>query len=136
MTAYSVNDDVFKTPAAHAYFGRADARFMCGVRAALELLGVPLPDYAKRKPAGRPPGSKSLAKALDADLGVTPTKPITLPPMSERRQAGQLREAQARVDRQRASKGLPPTKRDALKAAADPASNADSGVASSLFDND
>jgi hypothetical protein len=136
MTAYSVNDDVFKTQTAHEYFGRADARFMCGVRAALELLGVPLPDYAKRKPAGRPPGSKSLVKALNVDLGATQAKPVTLPPMSERRQAGQLRKAQARVDRQRASKGLPPTRWDALKAAANPDANADSGIASSLFGND
>ncbi len=72
MAAFTVNDDVIHSPAAVAYFERADRRVLIGVRATLEMLRIPVPEYAKRRPPGRPP-AKDIAAAYEADHGKTPS---------------------------------------------------------------
>lgn len=62
----SINIGVLDTPGAEAYFTKADPRIMCGCRATLEMLGIPLPDWAKRKPTGPKPG-RAIAAAFRAD---------------------------------------------------------------------
>ena len=54
------------------YFQTADRRIVSGFRTALELLGLPIPDYVTRKPAGRP-SLKSLMERVDADTGTIRT---------------------------------------------------------------
>lgn len=50
------------------HISRVDSRITGGFRLALEVLGIPLPEYAKRKPAGRP-SVAALMAAADADSG-------------------------------------------------------------------
>lgn len=70
MALHTVSDDVITSAQAAEYFQRADRRVMIGLRAALELLGLPLPDYAKRKPAGpRSQSAKGVAARYAADHG-------------------------------------------------------------------
>jgi hypothetical protein len=64
MTEITVNTDILHSPSAKEYFTRADGRIMAGLRLTLEMLGIGLPDYARRKPAGRPP-----SKAINAAFG-------------------------------------------------------------------
>ncbi len=84
MAALTVNDAIINSPAAQAYFDRADHRVRVGFRAAIEMLGLPVPDYAKRKPPGRPP-AKAVAAAYQADHGkprnytLAPRKPNASP---------------------------------------------------------
>jgi len=59
-------------PRVIAHIGRVDSRIAGGFRLALEVLGIPLPEYAKRKPAGRPSIAKLMA-AADADSGTIHT---------------------------------------------------------------
>lgn len=55
MTNYTVDADVLYSARAEDYFTNADRRVMIGLRAGLELLGLPLPDYAiRRKPGWTP----------------------------------------------------------------------------------
>jgi hypothetical protein len=54
------------SPQAEAYFARADRRVMIGLRATLEMLGIPIPDYAHRRKPGPTPASAALA-AFAAD---------------------------------------------------------------------
>jgi hypothetical protein len=112
MTAYTVTDDVLKTPAAQDYFCRADRRVLIGLRAALELLGIPLPDYAVRKPPGVPP-VRAIAAAYDADQGIT-RKPAAPGSWPEHRKAAYVRNAFDKQDRKRAAQGLPPIDRSNL----------------------
>lgn len=84
MAVLTINDAVITSAAAEAYFDRADSRVRVGFRAALEILGVPVPEYAKRKPPGRPP-AKAVAAAYEADHGkprnytLAPRKPNASP---------------------------------------------------------
>ncbi|MFN3820186.1 hypothetical protein [Blastomonas sp.] len=59
-------------PRVAARIERVDSRITGGFRLALEVLGIPLPEYAKRKPAGRPSIAKLMA-AADADSGTIHT---------------------------------------------------------------
>lgn len=62
-----VDTSVLSTDYAETYFTeRADRRIMIGLRATLEMLGIPLPEWAERKPTGRKPG-RSIAAAYRAD---------------------------------------------------------------------
>jgi hypothetical protein len=62
-----VDTSVLSTDYAETYFTeRADRRIMIGLRATLEMLGIPLPAWAERKPTGRKPG-RSIAAAYRAD---------------------------------------------------------------------
>lgn len=84
MAVLTINDAVITSAAAEAYFDRADSRVRVGFRAALEILGVPVPEYAKRKPPGRPP-ARAVAAAYEADHGkprnytLAPRKPNASP---------------------------------------------------------
>ena len=62
----TIDTGVFDTPEAEAYFGKADHRILCGCRATLEMLGIPLPEWAMRKPTGPKPGNR-IAAAFRAD---------------------------------------------------------------------
>lgn len=57
----NIDTGVFGTPEAEAYFTKSDRRVLCGCRATLEMLGIPLPDWAKRKPTGPKPGKAIMA---------------------------------------------------------------------------
>jgi hypothetical protein len=57
----NINSGVLDTPEAEAYFTKADHRILCGCRATLEMLGIPLPEWAKRKPTGPKPGQRIAA---------------------------------------------------------------------------
>jgi hypothetical protein len=61
-----VDTGVFDAPDASEYFSKADHRILCGFRVALEMLGIPLPEWAQRKPTGPKPG-KAIAAAYRAD---------------------------------------------------------------------
>ncbi|WP_375291625.1 hypothetical protein [Qipengyuania sp.] len=55
-------------PRIAAHVEQVDGRIRSGFRLALDVLNIPLPDYAVRKPAGRPSIAKLMA-AADADSG-------------------------------------------------------------------
>jgi hypothetical protein len=59
-------------PRVAEHISKVDSRITGGFRLALEVLGIPLPEYAKRKPAGRPSIAKLMA-AADADSGTIRT---------------------------------------------------------------
>ncbi len=67
MTIITVDDAALTSPEAEAYFIKADRRVLIGLRAALEMLGVPLPGYARRQEAGRPSSTKLIARQYAAD---------------------------------------------------------------------
>lgn len=105
MAARTVNDDILTSPAAIDYFARADRRVLIGLRAALEMLGLPVPEYAERKPMGRPPG-KAINQAYRAEHPGEPVrKPVAADPLHPRRIAAAVAKAQAKAD-QRATRSL------------------------------
>lgn len=59
-------------PRVIAHIEKVDSRIRGGFRLALDILGIPLPEYAKCKPAGRPSIAKLMA-AADADSGTNRT---------------------------------------------------------------
>jgi hypothetical protein len=61
-----VTTDIINSPQAQEYFTRADRRVMIGLRAALEMLELPVPDYARRRMPGQTPAKAALA-AFAAD---------------------------------------------------------------------
>lgn len=66
MTTRTIDDAVLHSSSAEKYLLRADRRVMIGLRAVLEMLSIPLPDYAIRRPPGPTPG-KAVAAAFNAD---------------------------------------------------------------------
>lgn len=66
MAVFTVSDDIINSMQAQDYLTRADRRVLIGVRATLEMLGIPVPEFAKRKPPGRPP-ARAVAAAFSAD---------------------------------------------------------------------
>lgn len=68
MTNYTIDFNRLHDPRVAAHVENVDSRIRSGFRLALDVLGVPLPDYAVRKPAGRPSIAKLMA-AADADSG-------------------------------------------------------------------
>lgn len=66
MAVATVNTDLIDSPQAAEYFTRADRRVMIGLRASLEMLGLPIPDYAQRRKPGVTPAKSALA-AFHAD---------------------------------------------------------------------
>lgn len=66
MATFTVTDDIINSEQAEAYFIRADRRVMIGLRAALELLGLPTPEYARRRKTGPTPAKAAMA-AYHAD---------------------------------------------------------------------
>lgn len=75
MAEFTVSDDILHSQGAKDYFARADARIMIGLRVALEMLGLDIPEYARRKPAGRPP-SRGINAAFNQDQGTQRPKPV------------------------------------------------------------
>jgi hypothetical protein len=69
MGLHTIRDDVLFSDHAAAYFARADRRVTIGLRAALEMLGLPVPDYAIRRKPGRTP-AKDVASAFAADTSI------------------------------------------------------------------
>jgi hypothetical protein len=59
-------------PRVAEHIEKIDSRIRGGFRLCLDVLGIPLPDYAKCKPAGRPSIAKLMA-AADADSGTIAT---------------------------------------------------------------
>lgn len=106
MADLTVNDDILNSQHAKDYYARADRRIMVGLRVALEMLGIPVPEYARRKPVGRPP-SKALAYAFHADQGNRGTsRPVPVPvahdPLGEHRLGAAIAKAHARVAKRKA----------------------------------
>lgn len=66
MATHVVTDDALHTAAAEDYFTRADSRVLIGLRAALEILQLPTPEYALRRKPGPTP-AKRVLQALHAD---------------------------------------------------------------------
>ena len=72
MTTTSIDLSRLYDPRVATHVEGVDGRIRSGFRLALDVLGVPLPDYAERKPAGRPSIAKLMA-AADADSGTAYT---------------------------------------------------------------
>lgn len=58
---FTVDTGIFDAPEAREYFTNADHRILCGCRATLEMLNIPLPVWAERKPSGPKPGKAIMA---------------------------------------------------------------------------
>jgi hypothetical protein len=61
VATFTVTDSIIHSSQAEAYFTRADRRVMIGLRTTLEMLQLPVPDYAKRRKPGRTPAKAALA---------------------------------------------------------------------------
>lgn len=61
MAIHNISTDALYSQAAAKYFVNADRRVMIGLRAALELLGLPTPEYAHRRKPGATPGRAVMA---------------------------------------------------------------------------
>lgn len=72
MNPQPVDIDRLYNPRVVQHITSVDGRIRGGFRLALDVLGIPLPDYAERKPAGRPSIAKLMA-AADADSGTIRT---------------------------------------------------------------
>ncbi|WP_333573347.1 hypothetical protein [Sphingomonas sp.] len=72
MNPQPVNLSRLDDPRVAAHIEKVDSRVRGGFRLCLDILGIPLPDYAKTKPAGRPSIAKLMADA-DADSGTIRT---------------------------------------------------------------
>lgn len=72
MNSVHVNLDRLTDPRVAAHIDKVDSRVRGGFRLCLDVLGIPLPEYAKTKPAGRPSIAKLMA-AADADSGTNRT---------------------------------------------------------------
>ena len=68
MTIATIDTSRVDNERVAAYLASTDRRVTIGVRFTLEALGLPLPDFLCRKPAGRP-GRAALMAAADADSG-------------------------------------------------------------------
>ncbi|MBL0114279.1 MAG: hypothetical protein IPP45_01915 [Sphingomonadales bacterium] len=84
MAIYTVTDDVLNSEQAQGYFERAHPRALMGLRATLEILGIPVPTYAIRRKPGRTP-AKDVMDAIRADMpaqfstALAPRKPNASP---------------------------------------------------------
>lgn len=103
MTEITVNDELLNSQAAKEYFSRADGRVMIGVRATLEMLGIPVPEYARRKPTGRPP-SRSINAAFKVDHPGEPRRsnPPVDPAQAQRRVQAAVAKLDARIAKRQA----------------------------------
>ena len=72
MNIVTVNIDHINNKLVADYLASTDRRVTIGVRFTLEALGIELPDFLCRKPAGRP-GRAALMAAVDADTGTIHT---------------------------------------------------------------
>jgi len=72
MSIASVDTNILNSNELAAYALTADRRIIIGMRFALEMLQLPVPDCLIRKPSGRPTIKKLMAQA-DADSGTIRT---------------------------------------------------------------
>lgn len=72
MAVFTVDDTILQSPEAAEYFRSpgTDRRVKTGFRLALEWLGIPIPDYARRGEVGRYMAARSLTDAFNADHGI------------------------------------------------------------------
>lgn len=68
MTIATVDTGRIDNKRVAEYLASTDRRVTIGVRFTLEALGIQLPDFLQRKPAGRP-GRAGLMAAADKDSG-------------------------------------------------------------------
>jgi hypothetical protein len=68
MTNHTVDLARIDNDRVAVHLAAADRRVTIGVRLALEILGIPLPDFVRRKRPG-PPSRAELMAAADADSG-------------------------------------------------------------------
>lgn len=61
MPTLTVTTDLIESQQAATYFTNADRRVMIGLRATLEMLRLPVPEYARRKATGVTPAKAALA---------------------------------------------------------------------------
>ena len=66
MAIYTVDDRILTSDTAANYFNRVDRRVKQGIRATLQMLGLPCPEYAQRQLPGPQPLSDML-KSYAAD---------------------------------------------------------------------
>ena len=84
MATFTVTDTILNSEAAQGYFARADKRAMMGLRATCEILGIPVPEYARRQKPGRTPAG-DVMRAFAADnppprrTALAPRKPNFVP---------------------------------------------------------
>lgn len=103
MATFTVTDDILNSNEAEAYFTGADRRVMIGLRATLEILRLPVPEYAKRRKPGPTP-AKAVAAAFSAD------HPSPLPMALRPRKAAARSETVAAAQSARAARlGRPPS---------------------------
>lgn len=108
MATYTVDDTILLSEAAERYFADADSRVMVGVRCALEMLGIPVPPGARRKPPGRPP-SRRIAAACDADhKPVRKLRDYQPRALTEAQMQTALRKMNERIARRQAASGGAP----------------------------
>ena len=73
MTSITVDTSRIDNEHVANYINGTDHRVKLGFRFALEMLTIPLPEFAERKPAGRPSRAAQLMKMADADSGTIHT---------------------------------------------------------------
>ena len=66
MATTLVTTEIIESQQAQNYFTKADRRVMIGLRATLEMLNIPIPDYAHRGYSGPTPAKVTIA-AFNAD---------------------------------------------------------------------
>jgi hypothetical protein len=96
MAVFTVSDDIINSKQAAEYFTTADRRVMIGVRATLEMLAIPVPEYAKRKPPGPTP-ARAVATAFAADYGELRPTPVHSDPLSDHRLKAAIAKARQRA---------------------------------------
>lgn len=74
MAVITVTDTITRNAELADYFASpgTDRRIKTGFRLALEWLGIPIPDYARRGEAGRMKGVRQVTAAYNADHGIRP----------------------------------------------------------------
>ena len=72
MNSTTIDLSRLHDPRVATHIDGIDSRAKGGFRLALDILGIPQPDYAKCKPAGRPSIARLMA-AADADSGTIAT---------------------------------------------------------------
>ena len=72
MTIATVDTSRIDNPHVAAYLASTDRRVTIGVRFALEMFGIEVPEFLKRKPSGRS-SVATLMAAADADSGTIHT---------------------------------------------------------------